>query len=500
MKNSKSAGFDDINMHLIKKVIHSIAVPLVHIVNLSMCTGSVPNKMKIGRIVPVYKIGDRHLFSNHRPITLLPCFSKILEKILYNRIANHINKNTLLTNAQYGFRSNHSCELALIELHDVLLNNIHNNFHSLGIFLDLSKAFDLIDHNILLYKLPYFGIRGVALDWFNSYLQNRSQYTRYNNFDSSLSKVECGIPQGSMLGSLLFLLYINDLCYVTSFFHFVLFADDTNIISSHKDFNTLLHKTNEELCKIVDWFDSNKLVINHDKTCILYFSKPNIKFPPHTIKVKINDIYLNVSDSVKFLGVLLDNQLTFQNHRMYILKKISKNIGIICKLRSILPKKHLFMLYNSLILPFIHYCNITWANIGKSKLEPFHKLQKKALRICTKSPYLAPSRPLFFELKTLNIYHIYEFKVAVLMYYVKHKMAPANIINLFNFNNDFHRYYTRSASQFHLPLTFNTQMYNSFKHVGPKIFNNLNTIIRPCSTASSFKALLKSHFIHKYTS
>ena len=184
---------------------------------------------------------------------------------------------------------------------------------------------------------------------------------------------------------------------------------------------------------------------------------------------------------------------------MYILNKISKNIGIICKLRPILPEKHLFMLYNSLVLPFINYCNTTWASIGKTRLEPFHKLQKKALRICTHSSYLAPSRPLFSELKTLTIYDIYEFKVALMMYFVKNKMALVNIINLFNFNSDFHQHYTRSATQFHLPLASNIQIQNSFKHIGPRIFNKLNTIIRPCSTASSFKVLLKKYFIDKYT-
>ena len=154
-----------------------------------------PNSLKIGKIIPVFKKGDKHSFSNYRPITLLPCFSKILEKIVYKRLISHLDNNKILNDCQYGFRAGHSCEHALIDLNNTLTTNINNNYHSFGIFLDLSKAFDLIDHNILLYKLSHYGIRGAVWNWFKSYLLNRHNYTSFNNYDSQYSTAKYGVPQ-----------------------------------------------------------------------------------------------------------------------------------------------------------------------------------------------------------------------------------------------------------------------------------------------------------------
>ena len=184
----------------------------------------------------------------------------------------------------------------------------------------------------------------------------------------------------------------------------------------------------------------------------MYFRKSNISHELNEIKVKMNEKHLNVSTSIKFLGVILDDKLTFNDHRISICSKISKNIGILCKLRVVLPEKQLFMLYNSFILPYIQYCNITWANTGVTKLEPIHKLQKKALRICTNSPFMAPSRPIFLRLKTLTIYDIHKLQIATCMYYVKRNLAPTNVSNLFQYNNTIHKCNTQLQTKFHYPV------------------------------------------------
>ena len=192
-------------------------MPLSHIFNLSLTTGNVPTNLKISKIIPVFKKGDPHQISNYRPISLLPCFSKILERIVYTRLFNHLNQYSLLNDCQYGFRPHYSCDLAVIDLQDRLMTKINNGLHTFGIFLDLSKAFDLINHEILLYKLSRFGIRGIPLQWFRSYLTKRTQCTSYNNHTSTFFNITSGIPQGSILGPLIFPLHINDLCNVYNF-------------------------------------------------------------------------------------------------------------------------------------------------------------------------------------------------------------------------------------------------------------------------------------------
>ena len=202
-------------------------------------------------------------------------------------------------------------------------------------------------------------------------------------------------------------MYVNDISNASSFFHFVLFADNTNVICSHENFEDLLCKTNEELSKVTDWFTANRLIVNPDKTKVLYFGKLNTSRKLSDVIIKMNGKPLKVSNNVKFLGIELDDKLSFSSHLKNVCIKIAKNIGILCKLRHILPEKYLFMLYNSSIVPFIYYCNITWASVGKSLLEPVFKLQKKALRICTNSHFLAPSGPLFSRLETLSVYDIH---------------------------------------------------------------------------------------------
>ena len=265
LPNKTSTGFDLISSSLIKSVIREVSSPLTFITNFSMLTGYVPDKMKIARITPIFKSGNPNLASNYRPISVLTTFSKIIERVIYKRTIEFFDKYSILSDCQYGFRAHHSTTHAIIKLIDKITTGLDMSLDTIGIFLDLSKAFDTVDHEILLSKLEYYGIRGVALDWFKSYLSNRHQFVSINGIHSTYDKISCGVPQGSILGPLLFSVYINDFNNSSDVLSFILFADDSNLFYSHNDRNVLINTINSEMEKVSVWMKANKLSLNIKK-------------------------------------------------------------------------------------------------------------------------------------------------------------------------------------------------------------------------------------------
>ena len=227
----------------------------IYICNISLKYGCFPDRMKIAKVKPLFKSDEREIVSNYRPISILPVFSKLLERIMYNRIYSHVQANQLLYNKQFGFQKECSTEYTILQLTKEILDSFEANQFTLGVFVDLSKAFDTVNHKILLTKLTYFGIEGTYLKWFKSYLENRKQFVNYdNNKKSNVLSINCGVPQGSILGPLLFLLYVNDLHNASNILQPIMFADDTNLFYTHKNIKELFKVMNLELINIQQWF------------------------------------------------------------------------------------------------------------------------------------------------------------------------------------------------------------------------------------------------------
>jgi hypothetical protein len=423
LKPKLSSGCDDLSSKLIVKTYKEIIVPIVHIVNLSIISGKVPDRMKVAKIKPVFKSGDKYNISNYRPISLLPTLSKILERIIYNRLYMYLTNKKLLSQCQYGFRESLSTELAILELCDRIYEGMTLNNFSLGIFVDLKKAFDTLNHEILINKLEHYGIRGNALDWFKNYLCNRYQFTNFNSCNSELMLISCGIPQGSILGPLLFLVYINDLTYAVSYGNSILFADDTNILYQHHNLSELEQITNMELEILHKWFAANKLSLNVSKTKYMIFhKKTSSNFPDLNINIYSNTIE-RVS-CIKFLGVVLNENLTWMDHITFKGNKISSALHSISRLKYQLPEHILLILYQTLISPHFSYALSCWGDSPKYVLNRMNILQKKALRIVSNVKYNSHCDPLFKKYKILKVHDLFKLQCIRLAYKNKFSMLP----------------------------------------------------------------------------
>ena len=275
--------------------------------------------------------------ANYRPISLLSNYNRIFGKIMFNQLKAFIDKNDILYRSRYGFRDKHSTQHAILDIVNSIQRNMDNKLFSCGNFIDLKKAFDTVDHSILLNKLNHYGVRGIVNDWFSSYLFKCPQTTEINSFISDKEIVPCGVPQGSVLGPLLFLIFINDIPNSSQKLNFVLFADDTNMLYADRHLKSLEETINKELKNVCEWLHVNKLTLNIKKSNFVIFRPPQRSLN-YGIKLKVIDYSTNISSGleckeyVKYLGVLIDNHLSWNYHVDYIAVKISKIVGVISRL------------------------------------------------------------------------------------------------------------------------------------------------------------------------
>ena len=399
----KSYGPNSIPVVILQMLKDDISKPLSILFNLSINTGTHPDLLKIAKAITIHKKGSKLEVGNYRPISLLSNINKILEKIMFNRVYSFLEEHKCIYLLQFGFRQKHSVNHALIQITENIRKALDEKKFACGVFIDLQKAFDTVNHHILTAKLEHYGIRGVANNWFKSYLSGRTQYVSIQGYDSDEKAVLHGVPQGSVLGPLLFLIYINDLHKAirnSSVYHF---ADDTNLLNFNTSPKKLQNDINYDLKCLYKWLLANKISLNCSKTELIFFHMPGENpAEKFTFKIKINGHRIEPSDHIKYLGIYLDSILSGKYHCELLSKKLRRANGMLSKVRHYVPTEELKSIYHSIFSSHMIYGCQIWGQASQN-VQNIQKLQDRAMRIIDfKNKYTNPD-PIYVSNNILKI-------------------------------------------------------------------------------------------------
>ena len=499
LKSKKSSGVDGVTSYLVKSIKNKISPLLTFLINKSIHSGVFPKKLKIAKVIALHKKGEKSLFSNYRPISLLPCFSKVFERILHDQIYSFFEINKLFSETQFGYRKKHSTDHAAITLFEKIINRLDKGFHSYVIFMDLSKAFDTIDHRTLIRKLCKYNFSHSAMNLITSYLTDRNQFVHYRGINSDLRPLNTGVPQGSILGPLLFIIYINDLSKASTLFETLTYADDSTLIYSpdtNTDSDLISHIINEELENFNSWFRANKLSLNISKTNFITFHSKGATLL--NLNLEVNGTRIERVKSFKFLGLVINENLDWNDHIKSISMKISRAIGILNKLKFYLPQNVLSTLYFSLIHSHFNNHLLLWGNTN----DTIHKLQKKSIRIVSREPYLSHTTPLFKKLKILQIPDLYNLALLKFYHKFKNNQLPNPLLKLpIHTNQYFHTYRTRHSDDLAAPLHQHIFFQKSITYSVVFLVNSLLPSIRAKIITHSLQNVserYKNHILDQY--
>lgn len=417
-------------------------------------------------------------------------FSKLLERLIYNRLTSFLKRCNILYEKQFGFRKKHSTSHATAYLSSEILKTLDKSEKAIGVFMDLSKAFDTINIEILVEKLNHYGIRGIANNWFKSYLTGRSQFVSIHSYRSeNVCRILHGVPQGSILGPLLFSLYINDFWKCLKFGEAIMFADDTTIVFKGRSMDILRPKVNADLASAADWLAENKLSLNVKKTKCMIFEMSRSKKSENIIC--INDKCIEEVKSKKFLGVIFDEKLTWKEHIKYIISKLNSCLCATRRARAFLNQSSLFNIYHSLMQSRIDYCCSTWAawepRGNKVILQRLQAVCNKFFRLIFKLDRTDSVRSLLKANNVLNVFQNYNFNINKVMHKAIHDELPIPLKRSLTIDNEF----------FFFKACRIKQTEKSMYYAGPKLWNNLPGELVEEPSFTKFKTDLKKFILHR---
>jgi hypothetical protein len=486
---------------ILLKSIGFLAAPLSYIFNLTVSTSNFATVLKHAVVTPIYKTGERSNPNNYRPISVTRFISKLFESLCKSQIMAYLDRSNILSDHQYGFRRGRSCEMALLRLTNYVVKSVEARNFTVGIFIDIRKAFDCVPFPQLLRKLNKYGFSTAACSLIASFLCDRTQQTYANQVMSSYTEVGCGVPQGTVLGPVLFILYINDLLLYLdkhSTVSPIAFADDTSLLFSHNDVDSAIAIVNRELDLVADWFNVNRLTLNVDKTSYLLFKKPQSpKFLPSN-SLMINGAALTEETNVKCLGVVLSANLSWQMHVEHLTKRLSYSLAVLYRLaRCGVPRRSLIPVYKALFLPHINYCSLVWGSSGPSVLKPLQVLQNRAFRMMFGVPSRTTVAPLMYDLNEMTVFQRLRFNYMTFIHDTLYELRPNFLDVQFPQISEVHNHFTRASAAKSLFVNrVRTQIAQRFvSDHGLSLWNTLPIEIRNIRSPQQFRALCRQHLL-----
>ena len=496
----KSKGYDHIAPKVVKWASDLFAPILRTIFNKCIELGYYPEGMKIGEVAPIYKNkGNQNDETNYRPITVLSQFNQIFERILSKRYLSFFERFNIITKKQFGFLKKHCTEHAILDLKEYLMDKLDKREITAVLFLDLQKAFDTVSHDILLKKLFHYGVRGKAYDLLKSYLSGRMQRTKVKHALSELAFVLWGVPQGSVLGPLLFLIFINDLPNVSDLLNSWLFADDTALALSSTNIQDLEIIFNQEVNKVHDWLLANRLSVHYsDKTQYMLIQEPNRKdrkTSSMNFKLHMGVHEIEKTDNYTYLGIILDDKLNWNLQINKLCSKLSNVCGVLSKVRHYLDRSALMLIYNSLFDSRLRYGVLGWGTASEQNLSRLRVLQNRAVRFITFSSFRTSAAPLYTLLKVLPLKEQFFLQKSIFMHSLHIKSLPFTLS--FYCHLPDHKYSTRykTSNNYVLPCPTTNRSQRSIKFAGPKAWAEVPNKLKELAFRKPFSKQLKLHLL-----